>query len=70
LNPAVTHDLEAGIALRLNLGSGPTPRPGFYSLDHAVIDGIDIVADLNNPLSLLPDNCTPLLYRQRHDRRL
>ncbi len=62
VNPAVARDLEQGRALRLNLGSGPTPRAGFYSLDHAPMDGVDIVADLNEPLNLLPDDCADHVF--------
>jgi Methyltransferase domain len=62
LNPQVARDLEAGKALRLDIGSGPRPRPGFYALDQLELDGIDIVADLNQPLDLLPDNCAEHVY--------
>lgn len=57
INEQIARDLQNGVPLHLNLGSGPTPKAGFYSVDNADIDGIDIVADLNEPLQLLPDNC-------------
>jgi hypothetical protein len=47
VNPRVAKDLEAGKPLRIDLGSGTRPRPGFYSLDHLELEGVDIVADLN-----------------------
>jgi len=62
VNPRVAADLEAGAPLRLNLGSGPTPKAGFYSVDQVRMDGIDIVADLNKPLSLLPDDCAEHVF--------
>jgi hypothetical protein len=62
INPLVQRDIEAGKGLRLNLGSGQRPRPGFYSLDCLPLDGVDIVADLNEPLHLLPDNSVEEIY--------
>jgi SAM-dependent methyltransferase len=62
LNPKVTKDLEQGKPLRIDLGSGPRPREGFYALDHLELEGIDIVADLNRPLELLPDNCAEHVF--------
>jgi SAM-dependent methyltransferase len=62
LNPKVAKDLEQGKPLRIDLGSGPRPRDGFYALDHLELAGIDIVADLNRPLELLPDNCAEHVF--------
>jgi len=62
VNPRVAADLEAGVALRLNLGSGPRSKAGFYSVDHMRIDGVDIVADLNQPLTLLPNDCAEHVF--------
>ena len=62
LNPQIARDLEAGKALRIDIGSGPRPRPGFYALDQLELEGIDIVADLNQPLELLPDSCVEHLF--------
>ncbi len=61
-NPQVASDLKQGKPLRIDLGSGPTPRPGLYALDQLELDGIDIVADLNEPLDLLPDNCAEYVF--------
>jgi SAM-dependent methyltransferase len=55
VNPAISEDLAAGKALRLDVGSGSRPKAGFYSLD--ITPGADIAADLNEPLHLLPDDC-------------
>lgn len=62
VNPAVAKDLEQGTPLRLDIGSGGRPRPGFYGLDRLDISGVDIVADLNEPLALLPDNCAEHVF--------
>jgi SAM-dependent methyltransferase len=57
LNPNVLADLAAGRPLRLHLGSGARPLDGFYNVDLLDLPGVDIVADLNEPLAALPDNC-------------
>jgi SAM-dependent methyltransferase len=62
LNPQVADDLRRGRPLRIDLGSGPRPKQGFYALDQLELDGIDIVADLNRPLDLLPDNCAEYVF--------
>lgn len=62
INPQIAKDIELGKPLRIDLGSGAHPRAGFYSLDLHEADGIDIVADLNQPLDLLPDNCAEYLF--------
>ena len=54
LNPQIRRDLDEARPLRIDIGSGPRPRPGFYALDQPELEGIDIVADLNQPLDLLP----------------
>jgi SAM-dependent methyltransferase len=56
VNPSVKSDIEKKVPISLNLGSGMTSKPGFYSLDHLPLKGVDILADLNKPLTLLPDN--------------
>jgi SAM-dependent methyltransferase len=62
VNPQVARDLEQGKPLRIDLGSGPRPRPGFYGLDRLDASGVDIVADLDQPLDLLPDNCAEHVF--------
>jgi hypothetical protein len=61
-NEAVIADLQAGKGLRLNLGSGRRSLPGFYNVDQLLLPGVDIQADLNEPLSALPDNCVEEVY--------
>src|SRR5262245_48791373 len=62
VNPQIAKDLQEGKPLRIDLGSGPRPRAGCYALDHLALEGIDIVADLNRPLELLPDDCAEYIY--------
>ncbi len=62
LNPQIRRDLDQGKPLRIDIGSGPRPRPGFYALDQLELEGIDIVADLNEPLDLLPDSCAEHVF--------
>jgi ubiquinone/menaquinone biosynthesis C-methylase UbiE len=61
-NPQVAEDLKHGRALRLDIGSGAKPRAGFYGVDRLDSPGVDIVADLNRPLGLLPDNCAEHIF--------
>jgi hypothetical protein len=65
INPQVRADIGAGHGLRLNLGSGKRNRPGFYNVDHLPLPGVDIVANLNEPLDDLPDNSVDEIY-SRH----
>ena len=65
VNPDVKRDLESRSPLKLELGSGGEGRKGFYALDHLELDGVDIVADLNKPLDLLPDESVDYIY-SRH----
>jgi SAM-dependent methyltransferase len=62
VNPAVRNDLHAGLPLRLDLGCGPRPKAGFYGVDRVALPGVDIAADLNEPLADLPDNCVAEVY--------
>lgn len=62
VNPKVQDDLNAGKKIRLNLGVGHRSRPGFYGLDWIEMPGVDVVADLNEPLSGLPDNSVEAIY--------
>jgi hypothetical protein len=62
LNSQVRHDLAAGQKLRLNLGSGLRHLPGFYNVDRLPLPGVDILADLEEPLSELPDDCVAAVY--------
>jgi SAM-dependent methyltransferase len=62
VNPVITQELERGAALRLDLGCGARARSGYFGVDLVERLGSDIVADLNQPLNLLPDNCCEAIY--------
>ncbi|MSR55585.1 MAG: methyltransferase domain-containing protein [Gemmataceae bacterium] len=62
VNPKVQDDLAAGRTIRLNLGVGRRSRPGYYGVDWIEMSGVDVVADLNEPLTELPDNSVEAIY--------
>jgi SAM-dependent methyltransferase len=62
LNPKVREDLAAGRPIRLNLGVGRRPRDTYVGLDWIEMPGVDIVADLNEPLAELPTNSVEAIY--------
>jgi hypothetical protein len=62
LNPSVQRDLEAGRKLRLNLGCGLRRLAGHYNVDHLPLPGVDILADLEAPLTELPSDSVQAVY--------
>jgi SAM-dependent methyltransferase len=56
LDEGVRSDLASGRQIGLDLGSGGPGRAGFYGVDLLELPGVSIQANLNEPLSLLPDN--------------
>lgn len=62
VNPKVRDDLAAGRPIRLNLGVGRRLREGYYGLDLIEMSGVDVVADLNEPLTEFPDNSVESIY--------
>jgi SAM-dependent methyltransferase len=62
VNPKVSHDIENDTPLRLDLGGGSLRKAGFYTVDLVPLKGVDVIADLNEPLSEFPDNCVDYLY--------
>lgn len=62
LNPAVQAELDAGRPIKLNLGGGLRPLPGYYHLDLVDLPGVDIQADLNEPLDKLPDGSVDAIH--------
>lgn len=62
LNTSVENDIENKKLLKIELGGGLNRRDGYYNLDLIALEGVDIVADLNKPLSLLPDNSVEAIY--------
>ncbi len=61
LNSEVADCLSKGLKIKLDLGTGGAAEAGFFSVDHLPLPGVDIVADLDEPLDLLPDNCCSYL---------
>ena len=62
INSRVLRDLAEGNSVSLNLGGGLSDLKGFYNVDLVRLEGVDIVADLNEPLGLLPDNSVSHIY--------
>lgn len=66
LNPSLAQMISDGQLFALNLGAGPgRPMEGFFSLDIAEYQCVDVVADLNCKLSLIPCNSVAEIY-SRH----
>lgn len=65
LNASLQRDLDEGVAVQIELGSGGPAREGLYAVDRLPLEGVDAVADLNEPLAELPDDCASLV-RSRH----
>lgn len=61
-NPAVLEAIGRREPLRLNLGAGRRPSDRTFSVDLVDLPGVDIVADLEQPLSLLPDSSVGFVY--------
>lgn len=64
VNQAIIEDLKRQVPVKLNLGSGMRPKPGFYSVDLVQMNGIDVVADLNEGLPGFPDNSVDEILTQ------
>jgi SAM-dependent methyltransferase len=62
VNPKVRDEIAAGRPIRINLGVGRRPRDGYYGLDWIEMPGVDVVADLNEPLSEFPNNSVEAIY--------
>lgn len=65
INPSALEDIKHNRPLHLDLGCGALAREGFYGVDILEMDGVDIVADLDEPLEGLPDNSVIEVY-SRH----
>lgn len=61
-NLALQESLDLGHTINLNLGSGLTRKEGFFNVDLLPLPSVDIVADLNEPLDLLPDDSVTAIY--------
>jgi SAM-dependent methyltransferase len=62
LNPAIQEAMSESKPLSLDIGCGAFPRRGHFGLDCLDLPGVDIVADLEQPLSELPDNSVGRIY--------
>lgn len=62
LSPEVRRDLDAGRKLKLNLGCGLRRLPGFTNVDCVPLEGVDILADLEEPLDQLPTDSVDAIY--------
>ena len=62
INPSVREDIKSNQPLRLDLGCGSVTQKGFYGLDVREMKGVDVVADLNKPLTMFPDNSVIEIY--------
>lgn len=65
INDRVARDIQSGVRINLNLGAGGSSRAGFYNLDKLPLKDVDILADLDEPLDQLPDNCVSEIH-SRH----
>ncbi len=73
LSPYVRRELDAGRRLKLNLGCGLRRLPGFVNVDCVPLPGVDILADLEEPLDELPADSVDAIYCRHtleHVRRL
>ena len=62
INQNILLDIANDKKISLHLGSGNHIIEDAYNLDLVECSGVDIVADLNKPLSLLPDNSVKYIY--------
>ena len=65
LNSKLIDKLKKGAGIKIDLGCGKSPHNGCYAVDKIKMDGVDVVADLNKPFNLFPDNCCDYIY-SRH----
>jgi len=62
VNDELRRRLERGEKVKLELGSGGHPRPGYFGVDTVSLPGVDVVGDLNEPWDALPDGCAEAVY--------
>lgn len=65
LNKNIIQDIEGHKPIKIHIGSGGKNHKDYYNLDVCALDNIDIVADLNQSLDMLPDNSVSAVY-SRH----
>lgn len=62
VNAALAEDLDLGRPVEIELGGGDRRAKGLYCLDRVELEGVDVVVDLNEPLSGFPDNSVEFVY--------
>lgn len=62
VNPTIRQAIESGNGVCLNLGCGMRRKDGYFGVDHLGLPNVDIVADLNQPLTELPDGCVEKIF--------
>ena len=65
ISSKVRNAIDSGEGLRLNLGCGTRAREGFFGVDQLPLPTTDIIANLNEPFSELPDQSVAEVY-SRH----
>ena len=65
MEPLIKIDLNRVLGNKpmiLELGCGRNKRPGAVGIDKIDLPGVDIVADIENGLGFIPDNCVDQIY--------
>ena len=62
INERVLKLLAEGYRLKLDLGSGRMPQPGYFGVDLPSSGCTDIWADLNEALDKIPNRCVDRIY--------
>lgn len=62
VSPELQEMLEQKKPVAIEFGSGDRPRDGFFHIDLVEMDRVDVVADLNDPLSCFPDDSVIEIY--------
>ena len=65
MRPLLKIDLDKALGnmpIVLELGCGRNKRPGAIGIDKIDLPGVDIVADIEDGLGFIPDNCVDEIY--------
>lgn len=63
INADLTKIISNRGTFKLELGCGPNAKNDqYFTLDIQSFDGVDVVADLNEKIDLIPDSCVTELY--------
>ena len=58
----LTDLISNGERVALDLGCGPSKKPGFIGIDKLMLPGVDFIADMETGLPFLPDNSVDEIY--------